>query len=160
MNFTEKISLEEINSKRFKVRAVEPESNKEAVLTHYLHNQSKAVSKFYKKDAIEYTKEILQYKYPEETITSVVAEDAIQYGLFDIYEVPFPPTENPKFKFIDLFAGIGGFRLALQNLGGKCVFTSEWDKEAKRTYRANFGEVPFGDIIKEEIQQLLTQIAA
>ncbi|HMK06400.1 MAG TPA: DNA cytosine methyltransferase, partial [Flavobacterium sp.] len=53
-------------------------------------------------------------------------------------------------KFIDLFAGIGGFRLALQNLGGKCVFTSEWDKEAKRTYKANFGDTPFGDITKVE----------
>ena len=49
-----------------------------------------------------------------------------------------------------MFAGIGGFRLALQNLGGKCVFTSEWDKEAKKTYKANFGETPFGDITKEE----------
>ena len=55
-------------------------------------------------------------------------------------------------KFIDLFAGFGGFRLALQNLGGKCVFTSEWDEQAQRTYRANFGEVPFGDITKEEIK--------
>ena len=57
--------------------------------------------------------------------------------------------ENPEFKFIDLFAGIGGFRLALQNLGGKCVFTSEWDREAQKTYKANFGEIPFGDITKE-----------
>ena len=55
-----------------------------------------------------------------------------------------------KFTFIDLFSGIGGFRLAMQNLGGKCVFTSEWDKDAKRTYKANFGERPFGDITKEE----------
>ena len=63
--------------------------------------------------------------------------------------------ENPKFKFIDLFAGIGGFRLALQNLGGKCVFTSEWDKEAKRTYKANFGDRPFGDITKEETKAFI-----
>jgi DNA (cytosine-5)-methyltransferase 1 len=59
------------------------------------------------------------------------------------------------FKFVDLFAGIGGFRLAMQNLGGKCVFTSEWDKEAQRTYRANFGEVPFGDITKEEVKKFI-----
>ena len=150
MNLNEKISLEEIGGKQFKIRIIEAESNKEAVLTHYLHNQSNGISKFYKKDAIAFTKEILQYKYPDETITSIAAEEALQYGLFDTFEVPFPPTENPKFKFIDLFAGIGGFRLALQNIGGKCVFTSEWDKEAKRTYRANFGEVPFGDITKEE----------
>jgi DNA (cytosine-5)-methyltransferase 1 len=50
------------------------------------------------------------------------------------------------FTFIDLFAGIGGIRLAFQKNGGKCVFTSEWDKFAQKTYAANFGEVPFGDI--------------
>ena len=58
-------------------------------------------------------------------------------------------------KYIDLFSGIGGFRLALQNLGGKCVFTSEWDKQAQKTYRANFGETPFGDITKEETKQYI-----
>jgi len=60
----------------------------------------------------------------------------------------FPAPINPKFTFIDLFAGIGGFRLALQSLGGKCAFTSEWDKYAQVTYHANFGEVPLGDITK------------
>lgn len=60
--------------------------------------------------------------------------------------VPFPSPARPKFKFIDLFAGIGGIRLAYQNLGGKCVFTSEWNNFSKKTYEANFGEVPFGDI--------------
>jgi DNA (cytosine-5)-methyltransferase 1 len=155
MIFPEKISLEKINGKQFKIRTIEPENNKEAVLTHYLLNHSSGVSKSCKNEAIEFTKEILQYKYPNETITNIVAEEALQYGLFDTFEVPFPPAENPKFKFIDLFAGIGGFRLALQNLGGKCVFTSEWDKEAKRTYRANFGEVPFGDITKEETKSYI-----
>jgi site-specific DNA-cytosine methylase len=66
----------------------------------------------------------------------------------DFSGIPFPPPEKPRFTFIDLFAGIGGFRVALQSLGGKCVFTSEWDKHAQATYRANFGEVPFGDITK------------
>jgi DNA (cytosine-5)-methyltransferase 1 len=61
----------------------------------------------------------------------------------------------PKFKFIDLFAGIGGFRIAMQNLGGQCVFTSEWDKEAQKTYRTNFGEVPFGDITKPYIKSYI-----
>jgi len=61
-------------------------------------------------------------------------------------EVPFPSPIKAKFKFIDLFAGIGGFRLAFQSLGGKCVFSSEWDKSAKQTYEANYGEYPYGDI--------------
>ena len=56
--------------------------------------------------------------------------------------------QSYKFSFIDLFAGIGGIRIPFQNLGGKCVFTSEWDKFAQRTYAANFGEVPSGDITK------------
>ena len=53
-----------------------------------------------------------------------------------------------KFRFIELFAGIGGFRLAFEKAGGKCVFASEWDKYAKTTYAANFGEPPEGDITK------------
>jgi DNA (cytosine-5)-methyltransferase 1 len=63
-------------------------------------------------------------------------------------DIQFPPPENPAFSFIDLFAGIGGFRLAMQGLGGKCVFSSEWDGFAQATYEANFGEVPYGDIRK------------
>ena len=63
-------------------------------------------------------------------------------------DFPFPPVEKPQFSFIDLFAGIGGFRIALQDLKGKCVFSSEWDPYAKQTYESNFGEVPYGDIRK------------
>ena len=66
--------------------------------------------------------------------------DAIQ-GPF-----PFPPPRNPSFTFIDLFAGIGGFRLAFQKAGGRSVFCSEWDEYAQMTYKANYGEVPQGDI--------------
>ncbi|KXF83485.1 DNA cytosine methyltransferase [Enterovibrio coralii] len=51
-----------------------------------------------------------------------------------------------SFKFIDLFAGIGGIRLGFESQGGTCVFSSEWDKYAQRTYEANFGEKPHGDI--------------
>ncbi len=51
-----------------------------------------------------------------------------------------------SFRFIDLFAGIGGFRVGLQKVGGTCVFTSEWDRWAQKTYRAWHGEMPVGDI--------------
>nr|WP_308700538.1 DNA (cytosine-5-)-methyltransferase [Mycoplasma miroungigenitalium] len=57
--------------------------------------------------------------------------------------------KNPvkqKFTQIDLFAGIGGIRLGFQRVGGKTVFSSEWDKFAQKTYRINYGEVPAGDI--------------
>lgn len=55
-------------------------------------------------------------------------------------------VESQGFRFIDLFAGIGGFRLALQQLGGVCVFSSDWDRFARQTYAANFGDEPAGDI--------------
>lgn len=53
-----------------------------------------------------------------------------------------------QLKFIDLFAGIGGIRIPFDEMGYKCVFSSEWDKKACRTYEANFGETPAGDITK------------
>jgi DNA (cytosine-5)-methyltransferase 1 len=149
MKLKEKISLEAVFEKQYKVRLIEPESNKEAIITHFMHNSKNGVSQFFRKDAIKHTKEILEDKFPKERITNGHAEEALQLGIFDTFDIPFPPIKSPQFKFIDLFAGIGGFRLALQNLGGKCVFTSEWDKEAKRTYKANFGDRPFGDITKE-----------
>lgn len=157
MIFNEKISLEEIDGQKFKIRVIEPESNSNAVITHYVHNNKNGVSRSYKKDAIKFTKEILEYKFPDEEITLKVAEEALQYGLFDTIDIPFPPVKNPKFTFIDLFAGIGGFRLALQQMGGKCIFTSEWDKNAKKTYRANFGEIPFGDITKKSVKEYIPE---
>ncbi len=51
-------------------------------------------------------------------------------------------------KFIDLFAGIGGFRYALESFGCKCVFSSEWDKFCQDSYNLNFGDIPYGDITK------------
>jgi DNA (cytosine-5)-methyltransferase 1 len=156
MKLKEKISIDEFDGKRFQIRLVEPvpTNEKKAVITHYLHNIDNGVAKHFKKDALKYIKEYVQYK-EEENNLSMVAEDALQQLLFEVNDVPFPTPENYKFKFIDLFAGVGGFRLAMQNLGGKCVFTSEWDKDAQKTYRANFGEVPFGDITKEETKKFI-----
>ena len=151
MKIKEKISIDEFDGKRFQIRLVEPTNEKKAIVTHYLHNIHNGVSKHYKKDALKVLDQYIEYKIEEENI-SMVAEDAMQQLLFEVENVPFPTPDNYKFKFIDLFAGIGGFRIAMQNLGGKCVFTSEWDKEAQKTYRANFGEVPFGDITKEHIK--------
>ncbi|MBC8265339.1 MAG: DNA cytosine methyltransferase [Flavobacteriales bacterium] len=156
MKLKERITIEDFGDKSFKIRVVEPEDEKKASFTHYLHNHRNGVSQFFKKDAVEYVKDVLIKKYPEDKITNKVAEDALQYLLFDLkHSAPFPKPKTQKFKFIDLFAGIGGFRLAFQNLGGKCVFTSEWDKYSKKTYEANFGEVPFGDITKKETKNYI-----
>lgn len=59
-----------------------------------------------------------------------------------------------QFTFIDLFAGIGGTRLGFESVGGECVFTSEWDKYAQKTYEANFGDAPFGDIRQIRTDQI------
>lgn len=71
--------------------------------------------------------------------------------------VPFPAPRNPRFTFIDLFAGMGGFRLAMEAQNGKCVFSSEWNKYAQITYEANFGEIPYGDITKEETKSKIPE---
>ena len=148
------ILIEEFDNKKFKIQFFEEEDNKKAVLTHYLHNYHNGVKKHFEKEAIKYLKEIIEYKSEVENI-NIASDVALQQLLFEVENVPFPTPENYTFKFIDLFAGIGGFRLALQNLGGKCVFTSEWDEYAKKTYRANFGETPFGDITKESTKSFI-----
>ena len=87
-----------------------------------------------------------------------VAEGYFEGDLFsDFFRVPFPAPENPRFTFIDLFAGIGGFRIAMQNLGGKCVYSSEFDAKAQETYLANYGEMPFGDITKESTKRYIPE---
>lgn len=100
-----------------------------AHLTHYLQNKGTPNSHYFEEQVMHYFG------------TAFKAHDIE-------WDVPFPFVKKPKFSFIDLFAGIGGVRLALQNIEGKCVFSSEWDKNAKKTYEINFGEVPFGDITK------------
>lgn len=113
------------------VKKVKYEDDNLAYLTHFLQNQENGAKKYF-----------------EERALSFIEDNDFQYELPIEYDVPFPPPSKPKFKFIDLFAGIGGFRMSFQNLGGKCVFTSEWNKFSKKTYEVNYGEVPFGDINK------------
>lgn len=115
-----------------------------AYLTHYWQNHKNGVCQYFESSAIDYL---------ENEVLSKIEEPLQAYLPFK-YDIPFPPSEKPKFKFIDLFAGIGGIRLAYQNIGGKCVFSSEWDKFAKKTYEANFGEIPFGDITKIEASEI------
>ncbi len=103
-----------------------------AIITHYLHTHGCDASKFYEKKAMEFI----------ENINIIKNSSEIEW------DIPFPPINYPKFSFIDLFAGIGGMRIAFQNLGGHCVFSSEWEKNAQYTYELNFGKVPFGDITK------------
>lgn len=62
--------------------------------------------------------------------------------------------EGTKFSFIDLFAGIGGMRIAFETVGGHCVYSNEWNKYSQKTYFANFGEIPEGDITKVDAKDI------
>ena len=138
--------------------------NQLAVLSHYLHNnnciegeESKLEVMYAIREFLEQKKENKEDKITDEYVAKV-AEDPAAYGLFlEFFNVPFPAPKEPKFTFIDLFAGMGGFRLAMQAQGGKCVFSSEWNKYAQKTYLANFGEMPFGDITKEMTKSYIPQ---
>lgn len=126
-----------------------------AVISHYLHNRNFASGKNYEEKALGLISDIYN-KVKDKGDEFLVSESPFEQSLFkDFFTVPFLHCEKPKFTFIDLFAGIGGFRMALQRLGGRCVFSSEWDEQAKRTYMLNYGDIPFGDITKEEIKSYI-----
>jgi len=140
--------------------------NQLAVLSHFLHNSDReSVTEEQKEDIRKAIQEFLARKNFKKELESVTmddklmwmaAEDPAQYQIFsDFFNVPFPEPQNPRFTFIDLFAGIGGFRIAMQNLGGKCVYSSEFDAKAQESYFANYGEMPFGDITKTATKQYI-----
>ncbi len=158
---------EEITENGVKIYGETSYENQMAVLSHYLHNEGSDESEERKTEIISAVREFLSRKQfrqdrdkdemSDEEVWRV-AEDATQYDLFaDFFKVPFPAPKHPKFTFIDLFAGIGGFRIAFQNLGGKCVYSSEFDAKAQESYLANYGEMPFGDITKESTKKYIPQ---
>jgi len=126
---------------KLNVESLNGDAENLAYFTHYLHNYKNGVSQSYEKRAKDY------YQIIKEELNTV-SESELQAMLPIKWDIPFPAPEKSEFTFIDLFAGIGGFRIALQELGGKCVFSSEFNHHAQRAYELNFGEVPFGDITK------------
>lgn len=136
--------------------SVMPFGTQMAIVSHYLHNQGFRYEIPFKEKGEGLIEDIYNVTQKKEISTDEVAESSVGYSLFpDLFSVPFTPVENPQFTFIDLFAGIGGFRMAMQNLGGKCVFSSEWDAQAQKTYLLNYGEVPFGDITSENTKSFI-----
>lgn len=121
-----------------------------AVLTHYVITKNPV----FRERAYEIVHDISPDLKEPETLYN-----AVQKNLFLNNDIPFPgPAEGTeRFTFIDLFAGIGGFRMAMQNLNGLCVYSSEWDKYAQKTYFANYGEVPFGDITRDETKAFIPE---
>ncbi len=130
-------------------------SDQMAIATHFLHLHDTKFAHTYSERGQQYIRLWTSPKSDDEP--DVLCElDASQYYLFkDVFDVPFPAPNKPHFTFIDLFAGIGGFRIAMQNLGGECVYSSEWDAQAQKTYFANYGDVPFGDITTEHTKSFI-----
>ena len=138
-----------------------------AVLSHFLHNgeiEGGGIEGKKRRGEViaailcflEGKKEIDKITDNSEEFAWRVAESPLDYPIFEnFFQVPFPAPVPANFTFIDLFAGMGGFRLAMQAQGGKCVFSSEWNKYAQKTYFANFGEMPFGDITKESTKSYI-----
>lgn len=139
--------------------------NQTAVLSHYLHNNQQKLNKQEQSEIASAIRAFLSTKKERQQLDVAnmsdadllsAAENPGEYSLFfDFFNVPFPAPANPKFTFIDLFAGIGGFRIAMQNLGGKCLYSSEFDAKAQETYLANYGEMPFGDITKPSTKRYI-----
>ena len=135
-----------------------------AILSHYLHTldgRHDIASGEKRLEILETIRNYIEYKHQQDKknpiwedvsdeVVTMAADSPLESNLFpDFFNVPFPAPKNPKFTFIDLFAGMGGFRLAMQAQGGRCVFSSEWNAYSQKTYFSNFGDMPFGDITKE-----------
>jgi len=119
-----------------------------AVITHYIQNLPTGHEITYLR-GIGLYEDLIEFKYGKEAVNRGGVCDKQMDMFNELYEqanIPFRPPLRPRFTFIDLFAGIGGFRLAMQSQGGKCIFSSEFNEAAQKTYYHNYGEVPFGDI--------------
>lgn len=142
------VSETEVLFKRIHKEIFGPGNVPSAVISHFLRTRNKQM----KQAAFDYGKELLD-KCSDGNHNIAVTEELLKKIVKFEPEVPFGKPDKFRFKFIDLFAGIGGFRMAMQHLQGDCVFSSEWDKMAQQTYYANYGEIPFGDITREETKQ-------
>lgn len=119
-----------------------------AIITHYLQNRNQPEAALYEEDALPLLK-----KYYRATHTELGENEPVDIekaiALFAAVE-DAPVSEhfagNNAFTFVDLFAGIGGFRIAMEQLGGRCVYASEFDVTAQKNYGMNHGVIPFGDI--------------
>ncbi|MDE6391010.1 MAG: DNA cytosine methyltransferase [Duncaniella sp.] len=121
-----------------------------AFVTHYIYNRNTPFEANYIKGREIFNKILGR---PSDTpVTDAECEEFLS-GISDNFAAPV----NSRFTFIDLFAGIGGFRLAMQEWGGRCVFSSEFNPNAQKTYCFNYGEVPFGDITSKKTKDIIPE---
>ena len=97
--------------------------------------------------------ELNTYSVETEQSMQACVREAVAYYITDKKKKQIPVLKS-QFTFIDLFAGIGGTRLAYENVGGRCVYSNEWNKYSQQTYYANFGEQPEGDITKVDAKTI------
>ncbi len=166
-SINDKLSLtafpEEITENGLKIYGETSYENQMAVLSHYLHNTNITGNPIevqkQRNEIMVLIREFLEHKerlqeYSDEDIVHA-AESPMEFDLFrEFYQVPFPSPKTYDHTFIDLFAGIGGIRIPFDEMGYQCVFSSEWDAKACKTYFANFGTLPFGDITKIPAEQI------
>lgn len=127
-----------------------------AIVSHFLHNKRLGINVNFASEA-----SLLMQELSAELLArqGMLGEPRMaEPDMFaDFFNVPFLPKQGADFTFIDLFAGIGGFRLAMQAVGGKCIFSSEFNEPAQKTYFANYGDMPFGDITLEETKKYIPE---
>ena len=163
---------EEVTEEGLKIYGPASYETQVAILSHYLHNLDGRSYTEFDQDKSEIISAIRDYFYfkhqqdkkdpkwkdVSDEVVTMAAERPLECDLFaDFFDVPFPAPENPKFTFIDLFAGIGGIRLGFEQAFGnniETVFVSELDKFAQQTYKDNFGGDIHGDITKIEEKQI------
>lgn len=122
-----------------------------AILSHYWHQHSADSSTPSLRSS-----SLCEVSEPQSAYQQVGSMPIVSPALFKSFsDVPFPAPLDERFTFIDLFAGIGGFRIAAQSLGGRCVYSSEWDEQARKSYFINYGEYPFGDITLEKTKSYI-----
>ncbi len=119
-----------------------------AVITHYLQNIDYPEGDLYRDEALPLMKKYYCATHPAFDENDEPSLEQMKELFAEIYETPvfMQHRGNNAFSFVDLFAGIGGFRIALEQLGGRCVYASEFDSSAQKSYGWNHGVMPFGDI--------------
>jgi DNA (cytosine-5)-methyltransferase 1 len=135
------LSLEAMSPLSKSIRAKLP-----SIVSHWLQSPDNPPLLLGKRRRKRWRKSLLAYENAQSVFPPKRQKAPPKRLKIDYSTIPFPPVKKSTFTFIDLFCGIGGFRVALQNLGGKCLFSNDWNHNACETYFKNFGEIPFGDI--------------